>query len=64
MGGKGYVAKYKHIVTPRQATRLLFNGFLLNNHVIKPTSQHGEWYAKVDPKTGVITWLRRKNKKK
>lgn len=27
-------------------------------------SQHGDWYAKVDPKTGAITWLRRKVKKR
>lgn len=35
-----------------------------HGNVIKPTSQHGEWYAKVDPKTGVITWLRRKVRKR
>lgn len=36
----------------------------LAGHKIKGESQHGEWYAKVDPKTGAITWLRRKIKKK
>lgn len=35
-----------------------------HGNTVKPTSQHGDWYAKIDPKTGSITWLRRKVKKR
>lgn len=58
MGGRGYVAKYKNIVTPRQAER-----FFKTNR-IKPTRQYGEWYAQVDPDTGAIKWIRKKIKKR
>lgn len=31
---------------------------------IKPTKQGGEWYKHIDPDTGVVQWLRKKEKKR
>ena len=31
---------------------------------IKASSQHGEWRRVIDKDTGVIKWIRKKNKKK
>lgn len=52
MGGRGYVSKKINRLTGEQANRIGVNRL------------GGEWYAKVDPDTGAIQWLRKKVKKK
>lgn len=54
MGGHDYDSHGAKSVTKKQAMRI---------NKVEGKSQGGEWYAKVDPNTGAIQWIRRKIKK-
>lgn len=55
MGGRDYESHGVKSVTKKQANRI---------NKIEPNVSGGDWYAKVDPDTGAIQWIRRKIKKK
>ena len=55
MGGHDYESHGAKSVTKKQAMRI---------NKVESESQGGSWYAKVDPNTGVIQWIRRKIKKR
>lgn len=54
MGGRDYESHGAKSVTKGQAMRI---------NKVEGESQGGDWYAKVDPDTGAIKWLRRKIKR-
>lgn len=54
MGGRDYDSHGAKSVTKKQARRI---------NEVEPKSSGGSWYAKVDPDTGVIQWIRRRIKK-
>lgn len=55
MGGHDYESHGAKSVTKKQARRI---------NEVEPKSSGGSWYAKVDPDTGAIQWIRRKIKRR
>lgn len=55
MGGHDYDSHGAKSVTKKQARRI---------NEVEPKSSGGSWYAKVDPDTGAIQWIRRKIKRR
>lgn len=55
MGGHDYESHGAKSVTKGQAARI---------NKIKGESAGGSWYAKVDPDTGTIQWIRRRIKRR
>lgn len=54
MGGHDYDSHGAKSVTKRQDMRI---------NKVEPKSSGGDWYAKIDPDTGAIQWIRRRIKK-
>lgn len=55
MGGHDYDSHGAKSVTKRQDMRI---------NKVEPKSSGGDWYAKIDPDTGAIQWIRQKIKKR
>lgn len=55
MGGHDYESHGAKSVTKRQASRI---------NKIEENRTGGDWYAKVDPDTGAVQWIRRKIKRR
>lgn len=55
VGGHDYDSHGAKSVTKKQAMRI---------NKVEGKSQGGDWYAKADPDTGAIQWIRRKIKRR